>query len=153
MKTYCEYCEKELNRERGEYDHGCLDCHCCPKAQKIRDFKKELNLKTQALDMQKLISKEYKNVFCKVLNISNPENKLTPNDAEIILRQYIELIKSDKKDFKDHSPDTYLKLRSKITKLKHLLLLTDETLGDVEMNDLTKRQWLEFVKCFPEENR
>lgn len=39
----------------------------------------------------------------------------------------------------------------KLEKLKSLLLLTDPVLGDVVMNELTKRQWLEFIKCFPDE--
>jgi hypothetical protein len=39
----------------------------------------------------------------------------------------------------------------KLGKLKALVLLTDDAVSDVEMNELTKRQWLAFIKCFPDE--
>jgi hypothetical protein len=39
----------------------------------------------------------------------------------------------------------------KVQKLKELLLLTDPIVGHVAMNDLTKTQWVEFIKCFPDE--
>ncbi len=39
----------------------------------------------------------------------------------------------------------------KILKLKRLLLLVDESVSGAQMNDLTHRQWTEFVKCFPDE--
>jgi hypothetical protein len=42
-------------------------------------------------------------------------------------------------------------LQAENEKLKRLLLLTDDAVSDVFMNDLTMRQWAEFIKCFPEE--
>lgn len=39
----------------------------------------------------------------------------------------------------------------KCEKLKHLLLLTDPAVSDVEMNELTLRQWQEFITEFPDE--
>ena len=39
----------------------------------------------------------------------------------------------------------------KVEKLKRLILLTDDSVSDVSMNDLTARQWSEFVRVFPEE--
>lgn len=39
----------------------------------------------------------------------------------------------------------------KLEKLKSLTLLTDDAVSDVTMNELTTRQWLEFVKAFPDE--
>lgn len=39
----------------------------------------------------------------------------------------------------------------KLEKLKALLLLTDPVVGHVTMNELTTTQWLEFIKCFPDE--
>lgn len=39
----------------------------------------------------------------------------------------------------------------KLEKLKGLVLLTDDAVSDVLMNTLTTRQWVEFVKCFPDE--
>jgi hypothetical protein len=39
----------------------------------------------------------------------------------------------------------------KIEKLKRLILLTDDAVSNIGMNELTKRQWLEFIKCFPDE--
>lgn len=35
--------------------------------------------------------------------------------------------------------------------LKRLLLLTHESVSDVQMNDLTTRQWKAFIDDFPEE--
>ena len=42
-------------------------------------------------------------------------------------------------------------LREKLTKLKQLLLLTDPAVSSEQMNDLTMKQWAEFVKAFPDE--
>ena len=42
-------------------------------------------------------------------------------------------------------------LREKLTKLKQLLLLTDPAVSSEQMNDLTVKQWTEFVKAFPDE--
>jgi len=39
----------------------------------------------------------------------------------------------------------------KCEKLKQLLLLTDPAVSDVNMNDLTMRQWQEFITEFPDE--
>jgi len=39
----------------------------------------------------------------------------------------------------------------KLEKLKSLLLLTDDSVSDELMNSLTTRQWVEFVRCFPDE--
>lgn len=43
-------------------------------------------------------------------------------------------------------------LREKLTKLKRLLLLVDPAVDNEPMNELTKRQWAEFVKAFPDED-
>jgi hypothetical protein len=40
----------------------------------------------------------------------------------------------------------------KLAKLKSLMLLTDPVVGHIEMNELTKTQWMEFIKAFPDEN-
>ena len=40
----------------------------------------------------------------------------------------------------------------KLEKLKSLILLTDPVVGHVEMNELTKIQWLEFIREFPDES-
>ena len=42
-------------------------------------------------------------------------------------------------------------LREKVSKLKQLLLLTDPAVSSEQMNDLTMKQWAEFVKAFPDE--
>lgn len=42
-------------------------------------------------------------------------------------------------------------LREKLAKLKQLLLLTDPAVSSEQMNDLTRKQWVEFVKAFPDE--
>jgi hypothetical protein len=39
----------------------------------------------------------------------------------------------------------------KLEKLKRLVLLTDTSVSNVIMNDLSIRQWNEFVKEFPDE--
>ena len=40
---------------------------------------------------------------------------------------------------------------AKLAKLKGLLLLTDPVVENMQMNELTKIQWLEFVKNFEDE--
>lgn len=42
-------------------------------------------------------------------------------------------------------------IKAKCLKLKQLILLTDPVVGDVVMNDVSMRQWNEFIKCFPDE--
>lgn len=42
-------------------------------------------------------------------------------------------------------------LESKIIKLKRLLFLTDESVSDIEMNEVTARQINAYYKAFPEE--
>jgi hypothetical protein len=39
----------------------------------------------------------------------------------------------------------------KCEKLKRLLLLTDPVVSNVEVNELSVKQWTEFIKCFPDE--
>lgn len=41
----------------------------------------------------------------------------------------------------------------KVEKLKRLVLLTDPAVSDVEMNSVALRQWQEFTKEFPEDQR
>lgn len=38
-------------------------------------------------------------------------------------------------------------------KLKSLILLTDPVVENEVMNDIAMKQWLEFIKCFPDEAR
>lgn len=42
-------------------------------------------------------------------------------------------------------------LSKKYTKLKHLLLLTDPSVGSFEVNEQAVTQWNEFIKVFPDE--
>ena len=42
-------------------------------------------------------------------------------------------------------------LNRKISKLKELILLTDETVSDVVIGKTQLSQWDEFCKCFPDE--
>lgn len=42
-------------------------------------------------------------------------------------------------------------LQRKLDKLKRLILLTDDSVSDVEMNELTMRQWKAFIEEFPDE--
>jgi hypothetical protein len=39
----------------------------------------------------------------------------------------------------------------KVEKLKRLILLTDDSMAHVGMNQLSISQWIEFVRCFPDE--
>ena len=39
----------------------------------------------------------------------------------------------------------------KVEKLKRLLLLTDDAVSDQEMNELSGKQWMEFIRVFPDE--
>ncbi len=39
----------------------------------------------------------------------------------------------------------------KVEKLKRLLLLTDDAVSSFEMNEMTTKQWMEFIKEFPDE--
>jgi DNA replication initiation complex subunit (GINS family) len=79
--------------------------------------------------------------------------QISPHDLDILLTYLKQMQESDKpkRGLINTAPETYHKLRAKIKKLKELILLTDEAVSDVEMNKLTERQWLEFIKCFPEE--
>jgi hypothetical protein len=42
---------------------------------------------------------------------------------------------------------------AKLSTLKRLMLLTHDAVSDVEMNELTTRQWMEFITEFPDEAR
>jgi hypothetical protein len=48
---------------------------------------------------------------------------------------------------------SHRELVRKVTKLKRLMLLTDDSVSSQEMNELTTKQWLEFIRCFPDEAR
>lgn len=50
-----------------------------------------------------------------------------------------------------HMKETWNHQQIKIDKLKQLLLLTDPSVADVEMNETTMKQWNEFIKTFPRE--
>ena len=50
-----------------------------------------------------------------------------------------------------HKECPITKLDDKCAKLKQLILLTDDAVSDVEMNELSAKQWAEFIKEFPEE--
>lgn len=39
----------------------------------------------------------------------------------------------------------------KVEKMKRLILLTDESVGNIEMNDVTVAQWQAFIAEFPDE--
>lgn len=39
----------------------------------------------------------------------------------------------------------------KLVKLRQLVLLTDPVVSGVEMNALTQKQWMEFIREFPDE--
>lgn len=39
----------------------------------------------------------------------------------------------------------------KVEKLKRLILLTDDAMSNIAMNELSMRQWIEFVREFPDE--
>jgi len=59
---------------------------------------------------------------------------------------YIPNIDKKKNDYKKE----ICRLNIENNKLKRLLLLTDDSVSDVVMNELTMRQWKEFIRCFPE---
>lgn len=42
--------------------------------------------------------------------------------------------------------------QGKLRKLKQLILLVDESVSDIEMNEITARQWAAYIKEFPEES-
>jgi hypothetical protein len=46
---FCEICDKVLSQQRGEYDHGCLDCHGQPYANKIFWLRKDIKAKYQTI--------------------------------------------------------------------------------------------------------
>ena len=49
---FCEDCGKTLMQSKGEYDHGCLDCHGSVQSEKLFWLRKEN--KAQAQEIQKL---------------------------------------------------------------------------------------------------
>lgn len=46
-----------------------------------------------------------------------------------------------------------MELSLKIDKLKRLLLLTDDSVSNYQMSELQIKQWNEYIRCFPEENK
>jgi hypothetical protein len=44
-----------------------------------------------------------------------------------------------------------VELRTKIAKLKSLMLLTDPVVETYGMNGMTTEQWMEYIRCFPDE--
>ncbi len=56
MSVYCQDCDKELSEERGEYAHGCLDCHGAIPSEKLFWLRKELaSLKEELKEARKAI--------------------------------------------------------------------------------------------------
>jgi hypothetical protein len=43
-------------------------------------------------------------------------------------------------------------LKSKLEKLKQLILLVDPVVSNVIVNDVAINQWAEYIKCFPNED-
>lgn len=102
----------------------------------------EIKRISEILDMERKINSDFRNVFHDVLNMTNNDNKLSPHDAKIILKQFINMTINESK-----------MLSVKLDKLKQIVLLTDESVSDVEMNNLTMRQWAAYCKYFPEEEK
>lgn len=92
-------------------------------------MQKELEKLSQVLDMEKAVSKGYREVFFDCLNLSNRSSKLSPNDARFLLTQVLENLKKPAKGLNETSPDTYKKLKKEIETLK------DRLKHEVEMVD------------------
>jgi hypothetical protein len=137
-KCRTDGCERIIQDEYQTCSMGC-------------GYEDELSKLKEALDMQKLISSEYKKAICEFLGIDD-RKKLPPNDARIILSHLKQMQESTpRKGLEGASSETYHKLRAKVKKLKELMLLVDKEVSNFEMNKLTERQWSEFIRCFPEE--
>jgi len=50
MDKHCYYCDKILNEEKGELDHGCLDCHHSILADRIDARDKEIDRLNKEID-------------------------------------------------------------------------------------------------------
>lgn len=48
-EVFCPDCDKELIKEKGEYDHGCLDCHGTIQSEKLFWYRKEITRLKKAL--------------------------------------------------------------------------------------------------------
>ena len=59
--VYCKFCDKLLSESKGEYAHGCLDCHDMPHTYKIERLEKMLF------------------EACDIFNIKNPNPMLKDN--------------------------------------------------------------------------
>jgi hypothetical protein len=50
IKSHCQDCDKELSEEKGEYAHGCLDCHGTVPSDKLFWLRKKLAETQKRLD-------------------------------------------------------------------------------------------------------
>lgn len=81
--------------------------------------------------------------FEKQVNSLTNGNPVKPTDKREfeIFKYWYEQGKLDR--------SSYLMVQNQV--LKRLLLLTHDSVFDVEMNELTKRQWAAFLEEFPDE--
>lgn len=91
--------------------------------------------------------KAYSEIEDGLISIEYSEEKLTKRLKD----SYNNLVNPITEKLKELSQDYHDRQQAKIDKLKQLLLLTDPSVSNTTMNDLTIQQWNEFIKTFPDE--
>jgi hypothetical protein len=103
-----------------ETPRGVFDSEVCSALvdEIVVAYEKNIKRTNEVLDMQKLISNEYKDAIVEFLNLAHKDNKLSPHDARILLKTWQDLHNKPVKCLSETAPETYLKLKNKITKLE-----------------------------------
>lgn len=71
---FCDICEKVLSQQKGEYDHGCLDCHGQPYANKIFWLRKDVKLKNQRIQQLESALRDMGEALLKIKGKADPSN-------------------------------------------------------------------------------
>lgn len=96
--------------------------------------------------------------------VTDPDKLTQTIDASVWAKTFMEMFKDRHEEIDEElmltwfanaimtgSDRQYYRMQPKIDKLKGLLLLTDPSVSNEEMNSLSAKQWSEYIKTFPEE--
>lgn len=81
---FCDICEKVLSQQKGEYDHGCLDCHGQPYSNKIFWLRKSVKQKDSEIATLKLALRE----LGETLEMVEDNTKMPHQHSDPQLRLY-----------------------------------------------------------------
>lgn len=89
------------------YDEDLIDAYLAGDSDRERLMK-------EALDMAHSIGTQYRKAIVKALGMVHDEPKMTPHDAEIIIRSALEMVSVKAKGLDQTAPETYKKLKNDI---------------------------------------